>query len=334
MKKNKKNSDLRRHEYFIFLIAILIFVLGLIFIILSFINKDSDNISYDYQVNKNIDYSVTIKNNPFYSERTLTKEKHYISSLVDYYKIIFKYDFIKDNNFELEYKYNIEATISANVEDTVEKEIWARKFILKNDKKGIIKNKKLYLEEKVDIDFLYYNDLVQEFKETYDINSDCLLKVKFNITYNIGKENIYDYLELDIVLGENITSASENYLKNNNKEFEFLYSEFSYLNFLLGTFLIVVSLSLIFLNRKRSYVSLYEKKKKNLLREYQDIIIEVLNMPIFDSSKVLNVSSFDNLVDLAYGHDSHIIFYEAIKNREGNFYVIIDNYAYIFTLKV
>ena len=98
--------------------------------------------------------------------------------------------------------------------------------------------------------------------------------------------------------------------------------------------MIILALITIYLDRREVSINPYLKKKRNILREYQDLIIEVLNEPIISGKKILKVLSFDSLVSIAYGHDTHIIFYETILNKESNFYVVVDSYVYIFTLKV
>lgn len=334
MKKNQIFSNLRKKDYIAFLIAILLFIGGIVFLGLGIMNTYSKNTNNDYEINRDSDYHVILKDNPFYEEKTLEKEKYYVSSLIDYYKIDFKYNFIFNKKYKIKYKYNIEAIIYSNYDEGMENEIWSRKYILKEYTTKTLEDEDITISENIDIKYDYYNNLVKAFNEAYNINLNSILKVRFNITYNLGKKDIHDYIELDITLGDNISFANENYQKNTTKELDFWNLDISYLSFLLGIILIILALITIYLDRREVSINPYLKKKRNILREYQDLIIEVLNEPVISGKKILKVLSFDSLVSIAYGHDTHIIFYETILNKESNFYVVVDSYVYIFTLKV
>ena len=64
----------------------------------------------------------------------------------------------------------------------------------------------------------------------------------------------------------------------------------------------------------------------NYLKEYQELIIIVKNRPNIKNLKVLNLESFNDLIDIAEQNNTHIIYYE----KMGEFYIILGDYIYIF----
>ena len=116
-----KNTNIinKKNFYIIFVIAIYIIV-SIIFINLG-LNYKTPSI-YNYNVQKSDDYIVSLKKNPFYTDKTLPSGKYYTSKSVESYIINFKYDFKGNLNTNLEYNYNITADLIGIVVDNDEQD--------------------------------------------------------------------------------------------------------------------------------------------------------------------------------------------------------------------
>ena len=107
------------------------FLLALsIFVVYKGKNPSKDNIdSYNYRTNSNIDYKVYLFENNFYEEKYLGMNKQYTSALIDYVDIDFDYLFNGSGKANINYTYDITATIVGEYENTSngKDEIWKKK---------------------------------------------------------------------------------------------------------------------------------------------------------------------------------------------------------------
>ena len=98
----------------------------------------------------------------------------------------------------------------------------------------------------------------------------------------------------------------------------------NYINYIIGSSFILISVLFIFV------ILLRKENKSNInLKKYKDYIIIVKNKPNIDNLNNLFVESFDNLIELAIINNTKIILYK--NKKETNFYIILDNFVYIYT---
>ena len=331
----------------IFIITVIMCIIGISCIVYNFyINKNKVSI-YNYKIQKSDDYEVLLKPNNFYETKTLKSGSYYASNSINSYIINLKHDFLGDKKANLEYDYNIDAYLIGVVKDNdnQDKEVWNRKFILKDkthDKKdNIDKNS---INQQVTIDYEYYNNLVRSYEKTYGITIDSVLKVRFDISYiiNLDKytDKVEDFIELEIPITSTITEIKENYEKDTNGEIIQEQESEKIKEILLyaigGIIFIISSIIIVFIIIK--YIKIKEKqydwKLRRILRYYKDIIITISNEPNLDNLKVINISVFEDLIDLAEQTQKSILYYKSINREESKFFVIIDNYVYVYLLKI
>ena len=291
------------------ILGLLLIFLGLIFIVILLI--EDINI-YTYNSFKEINNQVSLKPNSFYEKDILENKNSYISSSILNYKINFNYSFHENKDYKLNYYYEIKADLVGMVKDTFE-EVWTKTFTLKvSDKK---ESKDFKINEDIVIDYPYYDELAKSFKDTYKVDLDFKLKVRLDIYIELEtKEEINDYSELDITLDDKISSVEEN-----NKNIEKEKNNYT-IEYLVSIILIILGIILL-INKNNNSNSI-----NNYLKEYQDLIIFVKNKPSIKNLKVLNLESFNDLIDIAEQNNTHIIYYE--KNME--FYIILGDYIYVF----
>ena len=329
-----------------FIVTIIMCAIIIFSIIYNFYFHKNIRCIYNYTAQKSDDYEVLLKPNNFYETEILESGSYYAANSIDNYIINLKYDFLGNKKANLEYDYNIDAYLVGIVknEDNEDKEVWNRKFILKDnshDKKDDID--KISINQQVKIDYAYYNNLARSYEKTYGITIESVLKVRLNILCNINLEEninkVEDFIELEIPITNTISEIKENYEKvtngeiiqeqgNNRIKENIVYIIGGVIFIGLSTIMILIIIKYIKLKKQE-----FNGKLKHILKYYKDIIIIINKEPNLDNLKVINLCNFEDLVNLVEQTQRNILYYENASKKERKFFVIIDNYIYIYLLK-
>ena len=308
------------------------------------IKKDKKEPLYSYVATKEADYQVLLKENNFYDEKKLPSDKYYASKSIDKYLIKFEYDFKSKNIEEIEYRYNVTAQLVGKVSNNEqEKEIWTKNYKLIEDKKNEVNEHEFQIFENVDIDYDSYNNLAREYEENYGIAIDAVLKVKFNILYdikiqdknrgevekNINREDRGDTIELDIALTNSVSNVERNYEKETKKE-EYSKNDAKMYYLISGVNIIIAVVIIIISKRKKTPEEKYKRKIKHIMKNYSELMVTVSNEPIVENYIVMKINKLEDLVDLAEQNRTNVIHYEKIKNEQNKFYVYVDKFVYVY----
>ena len=304
---------------------------------------------YSFSSQKNNDYEVLLKPNDFYTNNILPSGGYYASKSVNEFIINFKYDFKGNKKTNLQYNYNITANLVGSVDtnDNQNKEVWNRMYtLLENKENRKEKTDEFSINEQINIDYEYYNELSRLYEKTYGITIDAILKVRLNIScninlsdFNLENEKIDDYIELDIPITNTVTEIKENYENITNKDImpktqEVKNNKMIY--YIIGVILIIVSISVIVIKIKKNSIitpeDMYRKNINHILKYYRDLIVTVVNEPDLSNLKIMKIITLDDLIDVAEQTKNNIIHYEISKNKESKLYVIVNDYVYIYTV--
>lgn len=314
---------------------------------------------YSYTAQKSDNYEIILKPNKFYTTPTLPSGGYYASKSINNISINLKYELEGKEQNNLKYNYNIIANLVGKEKDNLnsDKEIWNRDFVLYENNNQLNENN-ILIDEKINIDYEFFNNLVNEYEKTYDIAIDAELKVKLNIFYyidnsnnknnlnkkddinnsnnNIENEKIEDYMELDIPLTDTVTEVKENYENNTTQNiFPKIENKQKIKNifYVLGGFSIIGAIFTFLIairNNQKTPEEIYKRNIKHILKYYGDLIITVTNEPNVENLQKMNVQKLEDLIDVAEQNQRNIIYHELIKNQKSNFYVIIDKFAYVY----
>lgn len=296
---------------------------------------------YNYEIKKSDNYEVILKENEFYENQILASGLYYPGKSVDEYKINYIYDFKANEKKTIEYSYNITGELVGTVlsNDGIERKVWIRNFELLENKAGKIEGKNFSINEVINIDYEYYNNLARKYEEVYLLPIDCVLKVKLNVSFkNLDNKKFEDYIETDINITDDVTSLTENYEKIETNLPKSENQNISQGRFLGITFIIFLIIIIFFINKKikekMTYKRKYKIKVKKILNSYKDLIVIVKNKPNFDGMKILETSDLEGLINVSEQTKNNIIYYEEIKNMKSKLYIVVDNYVYSYEIKV
>lgn len=312
---------------------------------------NNKEIIYSYTIKKSDNYEVLLKPNNFYTSETIPSGSYYASKSIEAFMLDYKYEFYANKDTNIEYEYDITANLIGSVKNTdnQDKVIWNRQYNLinKTENEQIYGNK-FDINEKINIDYKYYSDLVSSYEKEYEITIDAILKIYLNVHYNINlsefnedMQKVDDCIELDIPITDTITYLEENYENENTVDiFSTSQNIITKENIMIaiGIFCIIgataLSIIVIIKNRKKDAETIYKNRLNKILKYYRDLIITVTNKPNFDNLKMLEISKLEDLIDVAEQNQSNIIHYEVTKNKENHLYVIINDYVYVYIMTI
>ncbi len=324
-------------------IVIIIFLDVLIVLSLFFIykgyNKKVNGKKYYYNTNGQIDYKVYLLPNDFYEEEYLGMNKQYTSELIDYVDINLKYLYDGSQKSDINYNYDVTATIKGEYEkDEGKSEIWTKKYTLINKVEDEKKDSTSFnIDQNVKINYKEYNDVVNDFKRNFRLAIDAYLDVKMNITYTTKIDGITkkldktDTVELTIPLTSNTMKITANNKSKHNvledtikntKDTKMLI--IGYILLLITFILSLLTLSLVFRTKK----NLYLDEIKRLMKNYAEIIVEVKDMPNIKDLEIIDIKTFDDMIDLEEELKIPIFYYEVIYDNVSWFMIITETKMY------
>lgn len=336
MKNNRKN-------YFIITAIIIMVVMGIAFIKFGLNFGNNTKSIYNYTAQKTDNYEVILKPNNFYETEKLPSGGYYASKSIKAYSIDLNYNFKADKQADLNYNYNVVATLVGTVKnkENQDEEVWNRNFILYDNTINSEENiEQFFINKQVNIDYEYYNNLARAYEKAYDITIDAVLKVRFNISYTINidktSKEVEDFIELDIPITSSVTEVNENY-ENTTSQSIFPEAENNESHMIIfcaiGVLLIIGAIVIFILKvNKKTPEEKYKCKIKRILKYYKDVIVTVNNEPDLSNMKIMNISNLNDLIDVAEQNQSNIIYYQTPDNKKSNFYVIVGKYVYTYTI--
>ena len=346
-RKYRRSTRMKNIHIRINFIFLIIFLIGILLIKSGMEIKKEDNVIFSYNIEKKDDYKVTLKPNDFYESNTLPSGRYYASKSINSFIIDFIYDFNASKETKLNYNYNITANLVGSVANNNDqgKEVWNRNFILLDNKQLEINSNQFNIDEQIDIDYEYYNNLARDYEEKYGLTINAILKIRFNIylnanltNMNLETKSIEDYIELDIPITNTVTNVEEKFEKSSTESIKdetskLLFKQIIY--YIIGGLFIIISIIQIMLwNRKgkNTLEKRYKDNIKRILKYYRELIVTVTNEPNLENLKVMNIKTLDDLIDVAEQSRCNIIHYETKVDIESKLYVIVNEYVYVYVI--
>ena len=335
--KNKKIYIGYFTRLIISIIGLLIFFLLCLFFIKKIFDISKTKVIY-YSENSDINYKVYLKDNNFYDNNYLTENKMYVASLIDKIEIDFNYKFSIEEDIVFDFTYDIIAKLSINDESTGYN-YFEKDYPLVTNKKAVLNENDYYLYEKTSIDYEYYNQLANKFKQQNGIDtvSDLKVYLKINKKSDINEKNtmyvVIPLSEKSINIVLNYQEVNNSSYTNNNKK-DILKTLF-YVGFVIVSllfFILFLKKTLEFIGYLSGKKNKYDKFVKKILNEYDRLIVENKSGPNFNSN-IIKISSFNELLDVRDNIKQPIMYYVVSEHLKCYFYIKHENDLYLFTLK-
>lgn len=348
MKKDVNNNRTKNILRNICISTVILFI-GIILVLKAFkVEEDSKKVLYSYNINQNANYTVKLNENDFFEKQDLEMDKTYISSLVDKINMDYSYSLTGNKSAKTKYSYQIVAITDvrySNAVNNTEETIWSKQDVLA-EKQDIEKNgASISVNENFDVDFSRYNSEVKRFKDELRIPVKAYLQVKLIVRSNMNvpgvSEPVYEnsIMNLEMNLAQDVFTIDKQFKNSETKEvFETIEGnkKINKPMIIIGGLLIVIAI-LIMLDSIRKSIKFSEKSDymialNRILKNYGDIVAEIVSPVEIDNLNVIDVKDFDQLLDIEEEIRMPILFYEIIPGEQGEFIIICDNMAYRYVI--
>lgn len=330
-------------------IYVLLFVSFLVFGIcygLHSINFNKE-VSIYYKENSNLDYKVYLKDNAYYDTDYLDKGMLYIASLIDTINVDFDYLFSIDTDSSIDFNYGIYGKLII-ADESGENTYFEKDYQLLENKSASIKNAKDELiKENISIDYNYYNQLANDFKMSYGVDTTSSLKVYLKIDKkNSLEENKFtledtNELALIIPLSEKSITIKMDYTDINESNKILAQPELAVEDktelFFAG---VLIGISLVAFIKLIGLLSLLKVKRNafdryinRILVEYDRLIVETFSCPDLTTNNVIKIKKFEELLDVRDNLKLPIMYYTLTKHQKAYFYIKHNNDIYLLNIK-
>lgn len=354
MKKNEINAILvnqtkRRNTVLTLICTIFVVALISLSFCLIYVSKNKKQyISYD-ETSK-IDYKVYLNNNEYFKESYLEENNKYIAGLIDYISANFNYNLsLEANNVEYKYAYRIEADVLVKEKDSDNPLYTETKVLLEEQQKTSIQDK-VTINQNIDIDYNYYNNLIKRFITFYSLE-DTESTLTINMYVNVlgtcerleetkGQESVISLIiplttkTVGIDISNNLINTQNNLMicKDSN-ESNIL---FLIISILLGVIdLIIIIYTIKYEIKTRTAENIYEREMKKILNNYGSYIQTLNNDFDFSDYQLLKVNNFTDMLEIRDTIRQPILMKENT-DKTGAYFIIPSNtkMLYIYRLKV
>lgn len=343
-----KNNNVKNNLKFICIFFVTLFI-SFICIVKSFTTPKEDmKMLYAYNINRNTDYKVYLRKNNFIDQEYMGMNSTYITDLVDYIDANFRYNYNVSQKATSKSTYKIIAVINVEYYVTGSSQgtkLWSKEYTLLEPKQIATDTNQININENVKIDFNKYNTEIKNFKEQFGLPIKSYLEVKLVVNSEASvkgsgkteKDNSVVNLKMDLN-GQvfNITQDYEPVSKGQILDESKIGEKSNIILLIIGIILFLISIIGI-LNIFRKIISVdrktdYEVALNRILKNYGDIVAEIVTPTETEEMKVIDVKNFDQLLDIEEEIRMPILFYETIEGEEGEFTIIYDNIVYRYIL--
>ena len=346
---NKSIKD--KNFYFGFYKRIIVYVVLLItFLFFSIlVLRNALTISIGEKINyneiSNLDYKVYLLPNEFYEKEYLEKDMLYVANLIDKINLNFDYSFKTDIKTNVYFTYNIMAKLT--ITDKVgQKSYYEKEYTLLENQNLQMKNNNIQtIKEDLNIDYLYYNNIANKFRNAYGIDTDSKLDVYMVVNKSNSKNYNYssseNVMNIVIPLSQKTINIEMKANENNNTS-SILQQSGIYINnyFLLITGIVLMIIVIIIIIRIIKRLLLLRTKKNKydivldkILKQYDRLIAESLTTTSFENKNIIKLKSFTELLDVHDNLQLPIIYYQIVKHHKCYFYINSKEDIYLYILK-
>jgi len=343
----------KEHKIFDMLKRKSIIIKYVIFIVLIFIvttmlltkatkeNKSEDII---YTESSNVDYKVYLKPNDFFETRYLGKDNQYIASIIDYIEVDFNYN-LEASEKNVDYAYTYKIVAETKVED---KENHNTLYEFKEDLIGEKEykantNSKLRINEPIKVDYNKYNDIINRFVNAYDLdgsNSTLTINMYVDVKDDVEKTSKSNTPAISLTIPLTTKTMAIDIESNSVNENDISVCKtvnkgkylFGVMVLLIIDIILVVKL-VVFIKDTKNEKAVYNMRLRKIMSNYGSYIQKLNNEFEFDGYQILEIKSFEDLLQVRETINKPILMTEKAIVMETYFFIPSEKNVYIYELK-
>lgn len=291
-----------------------------------------------------INYTIHLKPNDLYTKDTMGEGELYITEFVDYINADFRYNFTGSDRVNMKGDYNIVARVQGFIEERdKEINIWERDFILIESKQFSLSEKKLSVNESVNINLEEYDTFAARIIEASKIRGGraklvLIMDVNLHGTSDKGEFENNISPNLVIPLGTSIFQITGDLNIEKPGMFEDIVQtelpvnkiNIIFYGIILGIFILGI-VFLLFFTETAADKDPFEKELKKILRKHGDRFVALYTD--IENKNGKQVRTVEDLVRVADELDRPVFYKYSENHREiDNFYVVAGDEMYIFNI--
>ena len=302
---------------------------------------------YSYTNKFNYDYKVNLLDNKYIDKSTLDmNESAYITDLMNNIDINLNYNYLSDKKSTIKYTYSIKAILNGvYAKDGEEQKVWTKEQVLKEPTENTVIDKNFEIKENLVLNLKDQNQLVKDFEQEIAISIDAtynlILEVQANTEID-GQTIENKYIStVSIDLGKKTTTIKG---ENNKSDTQYVSqeieqkSESSAATKIIGVIMLVMSIAIfryillktVPMNKTRNEFRL---ELNRILRLCQDKIVQVSSNLEVDTTNVIDVKDFGEIVKVSEELFKPILYWISPRDTEAWFTVMSYGVTYRYILK-
>lgn len=345
-----KNKFFKPWFRYLLLALVVAFLSAGLFVGITSINPKANEpkkVLYSYNVNSSVNYNVELFDNNFIDNESLKMDEAYLSNLVKNIHVSFSNNVSGTKVIPMDISYSANAFIVGNyklTDDNSESKVWKQEYeLIKKTNLEHEDGSSYSVNNELDINYSYYDDQATQFKNDNKINIDPHLEIHYHVylTGYVDGKRVEKDLEtiLNMPLNEKAFKITKTVPGKINEDINESDEKIDLINknqafigaglITVGILIFIFAFDAIFkIPKKNTYMILLKK----YMKEYDDIIIEIVTPVNEEDMNIVYVKSFDEMLGLEDELRVPVMFYEVIPHKEGIFYLVHENilYEYIF----
>lgn len=231
MKKKAHRKIKSSYKMILITILSVVFIASVYMLFRTFLLKEVkavENVTYEYNIEKSIQYKVYLKENVLYDEEYLSEGMYYPMKLLDYMKIQYDIQYLGSEQSDINVEYQVFAKVNGyNMDGEVKTEYWTKEFPLTEIITGQMTSNSYNLSKSITLSMNKYSEFVDEVEKqtALILNNDITIHLVGSIKSNTSYGEVNEPIDLSLTssLNNNLLNFSKSgldHIQNSFKETE------------------------------------------------------------------------------------------------------------------
>lgn len=302
-----------------------------------------------YNVSNGVKYKIHLHKNDFYDSTYLGMNELVPTPFINYIEIDFSSMLQSQKKLDYNYTYKVTGEINAYYtggDEDKKGTIWSKNYTFVNPvSKTEDDASSINLNQKVNINYNVYNNLVNKYKLKASIPMEAYLTVNFTVNVNSNIENSDKNLNENIVTSVKIplsVATVQVTTENNsggtkvlsNTETTEATKNYVLLGFSIVLFIasLAVTVKLLIELKKMTENHSVLFKLNKILKDHDQVVVEVETVPKVKNATIIEIKQFKDMIDIQQELHIPILYYKSENLTENSFYIIHNNQIYRYVI--
>lgn len=302
---------------------------------------------YDYEIKQELVEAVHYFESSYFNKSDLTRRPAYITNLTDTIDINYKYTYQADQSTDLKYTYSARAILQAGYSlegDKSPSQVWKEEFEVAPVIEKKLRGDSIHINEVITIPYGEYKHKMDNFKADFALPTDgeVIVVVDVKVSGNISGATINDSRQAIARIPLNqqiykITSDVEPRVSKlvyvGDQSAEFRAKQYYILATIVSVVLSVVFLIIGFSDWLSEHFAKtpYQRELAKIYKYHDSIIVQTSKPMSLTGKSVVEVETFDDILDIEDSSKSPIIAKE-IGSKATRFMIIQEDIVYTYVL--